>query len=60
MIDLNVVVVTRLASAAATNFAARGAGILINLSSVLALAPEQFNAVYSGTKAYVLSPLWLD
>jgi short-subunit dehydrogenase len=55
MIDLNVVAVTRLASAAATNFVARGAGILINLSSVLALAPEQFNAVYSGTKAYVLN-----
>ena len=51
----NVVAVTRLASAAATNFAARGAGILINLSSVLALAPEQFNAVYSATKAYVLN-----
>ena len=55
MIDLNVVAVTRLASAAATNFVARGAGILINLSSVLALAPEQFNAVYSATKAYVLN-----
>jgi uncharacterized protein len=55
MIALNVVAVTRLAAAAATNFAVRGAGILINLSSVLALAPEQFNAVYSGTKAYVLN-----
>ena len=52
IIALNVVAVTRLASAAATNFAARGAGVLINLSSVLALAPEQFNAVYSGTKAF--------
>lgn len=55
MIDLHVVAVTHLASAAATNFATRGAGILINLSSVLALAPEQFNAVYSGTKAYILN-----
>lgn len=55
MIALNVVAVTRLASAAATNFAARGAGVLINLSSVLALAPEHFNAVYSGTKAFVLN-----
>ena len=36
MIDLNVVAVTRLASAAVTNFVARDAGILINLSSVLA------------------------
>jgi short-subunit dehydrogenase len=57
MIDLHVVAVTRLASAAATNFATRGAGVLINLSSVLALAPEQFNAVYSGTKA--LCPAFL-
>jgi len=55
MIDLNVVAVTRLASAAATTFTARGAGILVNLSSVLALAPEQFNAIYSATKAYVLN-----
>ena len=55
MIDLNVVAVTRLASAAVTNFVARDTGILINLSSVLALAPEQFNAVYSATKAYVLN-----
>jgi uncharacterized protein len=55
MIHLNVVAVTRLAAAAATNFVARGAGVLINLSSVLALAPEQFNATYSATKAYVLN-----
>jgi short-subunit dehydrogenase len=54
MISLNVVAVTRLAAAAATNFGARGTGIVINLSSVLALAPERFNASYSATKAYVL------
>ncbi|MBL0952784.1 MAG: SDR family NAD(P)-dependent oxidoreductase, partial [Pseudomonas sp.] len=28
---------------------------IINLGSVVALAPEMFNAVYSATKAYVLS-----
>jgi short-subunit dehydrogenase len=55
MIHLNVVAVTRLAAAAATNFVARGTGIVINLSSVLALAPERFNAIYSATKAYVLN-----
>jgi len=55
MIHLNVVAVTRLAAAAAANFVARGAGVLINLSSVLALAPERFNASYSATKAYVLN-----
>lgn len=55
MISLNVVAVTRLAVAAATAFAARGQGTLINLASVLALAPELFNGAYSGTKAYVLN-----
>ena len=54
MIHLNVVAVTRLVAAAAANFVARGTGVLINLSSVLALAPERFNASYSATKAYVL------
>jgi short-subunit dehydrogenase len=55
MIQLNVVAVTRLAGAAATAFAARGEGIIVNLSSVLALAPELGNGVYSGTKSYVLN-----
>ena len=55
MISLNVAAVTRLAVAAATTFAARGQGTLINIASVLALAPELFNGAYSGTKAYVLN-----
>jgi short-subunit dehydrogenase len=55
MIELNVAAPTRLAAAAAASFAARGCGTIINISSVLALAPEQFNGVYSGTKAYVLN-----
>jgi short-subunit dehydrogenase len=55
MIELNVAAPTRLAAAAAASFAARGHGTIINISSVLALAPEQFNGVYSGTKAYVLN-----
>lgn len=53
MIQLNVVTLTRLAAAA--NFSAAGRGSIINLGSVVALAPEMFNAVYSATKAYVLS-----
>jgi len=32
-----------------------GRGAIINLASVVALAPEMFNAVYSASKAYVLS-----
>ncbi|MBO9536250.1 SDR family oxidoreductase [Herbaspirillum sp.] len=55
MIQLNVVAVTRLAAAAATTFGKRGSGDIINVASVLALAPEMFNGVYSGTKAYVLN-----
>jgi uncharacterized protein len=55
MISLNVVAVTQLAVAAATAFAARGHGTLINIASALALAPEIFNGAYSGTKAYVLN-----
>ena len=55
MISLNVVAVTQLAVAAATAFAARGQGTLINIASVLALAPELYNGAYSGTKAYVLN-----
>ncbi len=55
MIQLNVVALTRLAAAAAANFVAVGRGSIINLASVVALAPEIFNATYSATKAYVLS-----
>ena len=42
-------------TAAAANFTAAGRGAIINIASVVALAPEMFNAVYSATKAYVLS-----
>jgi short-subunit dehydrogenase len=55
LIALNVTAVTLLAGAAAKAFAARGAGAIINLASVLALAPEQFDGVYSGSKAFVLN-----
>ncbi|WP_095168057.1 SDR family oxidoreductase [Pseudomonas sp. Irchel 3H3] len=55
MIQLNVVAVTRLASAAAASFSAAGRGAIINLASVVALIPERFNATYSASKAYVLS-----
>ena len=55
MIQLNVVAPTRLAAAVAPRFAAAGTGTLVNVASVLALAPEMFNGSYSGTKAYVLN-----
>jgi uncharacterized protein len=55
MVQLNVIAATRLAQAAAAGFVARGGGTLINIASVLGLAPERFNAVYAATKAYVLT-----
>lgn len=54
MIQLNVVAVTRLASAAARNFTGRNAGTIINLASVVGLAPEMNMPVYGATKAYVI------
>jgi short-subunit dehydrogenase len=55
LISLNVIAPTRLASAAGKAFVAKGAGVIVNIASVLALAPEMFDAVYSGTKAFVLN-----
>lgn len=55
MLQLNILALTRLAAAAAANFGAQGRGTLINIGSVVALAPEMFNAAYSASKAYVLS-----
>jgi short-subunit dehydrogenase len=55
LIAINVTAPTLLAAAAARVFASRGAGGIINLSSVLALAPEMFDAAYSATKAFMLN-----
>lgn len=55
MIQLNVLAPSLLALAAIPGFVVRGSGTLINISSVLALAPEMFNGSYSGTKAYLLN-----
>jgi short-subunit dehydrogenase len=55
MIALNITALTRLTYAAATSFVARGNGALINIGSVVAVAPELLNGVYGGTKAYVLA-----
>ena len=55
MVTLNITAALRLAHAAVAGFVARGRGTLINVSSVLALAPERLNATYSGTKAFMLN-----
>lgn len=55
MIALNVSAVTRLTAAIAPRLAARSAGTIINITSVTALMPEAFTAVYPATKAFVLA-----
>ena len=55
MIDLNITALTRLTYAVAPTFVKRGTGTLINLSSVVAIAVEALNGVYSASKSYVLS-----
>ncbi|HMF66481.1 MAG TPA: SDR family oxidoreductase [Phyllobacterium sp.] len=55
MITLNVVALSRLAKAAAPKLVERGGGTIINISSIVAVAPERLNGVYGGTKAFVLA-----
>jgi short-subunit dehydrogenase len=55
MIELNVTALTRLTSAVLPGFLERKNGAIINISSIVALAPEMLNGVYSGTKAYVVN-----
>jgi short-subunit dehydrogenase len=55
MINLNITALTRLTLAALPGFVARKNGLLINIASVVALAPELLNGTYSGTKAYVVN-----
>ncbi len=55
MIDLNVTALTRLTYAAVPGFVARGKGAIINISSIVAIAPEILNGVYAGSKAFVLA-----
>jgi uncharacterized protein len=55
MIDLNITALTRLTYAVAPAFVARGAGTIVNISSVVGIAVEGLNGVYSASKSYVLS-----
>jgi short-subunit dehydrogenase len=54
IISLNTTALVRLASAVAPQFAKAGEGAIINISSVVALAPEYGSTVYGATKAFVL------
>ena len=55
MIALNVGVPTHLTYAVAPAFVARGSGTIINIASIVAIAPELLNGVYGGSKAFVLA-----
>jgi short-subunit dehydrogenase len=55
IVALNVRAVTRLTYAVAPSFVARGAGTIINIASIVAIAPEVLNGVYGASKAYVLA-----
>ena len=54
-IRLNVVALSRLTRAALPGMIARGAGGIINVSSVSALLPGPYHATYGATKAFVNS-----
>ncbi len=55
MINVNVLALTRLTRAVAPAFVARGAGTIVNIASIVALAPELLNGTYGGSKAFVLA-----
>jgi short-subunit dehydrogenase len=55
MVALNVRALMRLTYAAVPGFVARGAGAIINIASIVAIAPEVLNGVYGASKAFVLA-----
>lgn len=54
LLALNVTAVTRLAAAIAPRLAQAGEGAIVNIGSVVGLAPELNMTVYGATKAFVL------
>lgn len=54
LVALNVTAVARLANVAARRFAGAGGGAVVNVGSVVGLAPEMASTVYGATKAFVL------
>lgn len=55
MIQLNIVAPTRLIGAMLPRLLARKRGSIINIASVLALAPELFDGAYGASKSYLLN-----
>ncbi|MET0341213.1 MAG: SDR family oxidoreductase [Polyangiales bacterium] len=54
LIQLNTTAITRLAAAVAPRFVREGAGAIVNIASVVGLAPELGASVYGATKAFAL------
>ena len=54
LVALNTTAVTRLASAVAPRFVRAGEGAIVNIASVVGLAPEFGMSVYGATKTFVL------
>ncbi|MGM3173067.1 SDR family NAD(P)-dependent oxidoreductase [Dickeya lacustris] len=54
LVALNTIALVRLARAVSPRFAAAGEGAIINIGSVIGLAPEFGATVYGATKAFVL------
>ena len=54
LLTLNTTALTRLAAAAAPRMIAAGEGAIVNIGSVVGLAPEMGMSVYGATKAFVL------
>src|SRR5689334_8761859 len=54
LVALNVVAATRLCLAAGRAFSAKKAGTIVNMASAVSVNPERFNAVYSGSKCFLL------
>jgi len=55
LIRLNVTAPTRLARAAIPGMVARGEGAIVNIGSVVGLAPDIFPDTYSATKSFLLT-----
>ncbi len=54
LIALNTTALTRLSAAVAARFAQSGTGAIVNIGSVVGLAPEFGMSIYGATKAFVL------
>ena len=55
LIDLNITALVRLTYAAVPGFLKRGGGAIINIASVLGIAPEFYSGVYGASKAFVIA-----